>query len=499
VNASDAIGVVASVGLLALALLCVARANRSPLALPLALLCLDISGWTGAGVAYDRSQSLGWKFLDHALTPLTAPLALRFVLIFVGRRRAHRATLAIAFAACGALGASSFWFVLPGVRPFSDSHVWAALLLSTALPTMGLALATLGLHLRSVSDALERARTWLLIMSFGAGTLLAATEEVANFAPPIPAMGNIGMAVAAVPLSIVALRFRLFDRPVSVRAVTWFLALAALGMMGANEVWRRFDAAVGAIVVGTAIVSIALLAASRRWLAHVGVRQERVAQLATAGRFSAQLAHDVKNPLAALKGAAQLLLEDHNRPSPGLDRGRFIDLMLSQIDRLDTLVDVYGRLARVDPDRVTLDVNDVVRDVLASAALAAKTVSLTADLAPSLPACRADREMLARVLENLVRNAVEAMPSSGGSVTVRTARSTSGGRDSIAIAVQDTGHGMDARTRDLALDDFFTTKAHGSGLGLAFVRRVAEAHGGDVVVVSTEGRGTVVTVRLPVD
>jgi signal transduction histidine kinase len=106
--------------------------------------------------------------------------------------------------------------------------------------------------------------------------------------------------------------------------------------------------------------------------------------------------------------------------------------------------------------------------------------------------------MLARVLENLVRNAIEAMPS-GGAVTVRTARSSSGGRDGILIAVEDSGHGMDARTKDLALDDFFTTKAHGSGLGLAFVRRVAEAHGGDVLIASTEGRGTVVTVRLPVD
>jgi signal transduction histidine kinase len=98
------------------------------------------------------------------------------------------------------------------------------------------------------------------------------------------------------------------------------------------------------------------------------------------------------------------------------------------------------------------------------------------------------------VLENLVRNAMEAMPD-GGTVTVRTARS---GAESVLLSVADTGCGMDARTRERAFDDFFTTKALGSGLGLAFVRRVVEAHGGRVSLESEQGRGTLVSVRLPV-
>jgi len=157
---------------------------------------------------------------------------------------------------------------------------------------------------------------------------------------------------------------------------------------------------------------------------------------------------------------------------------------------------VYGRLARVDPARAPLDANALVRDVLTMESLVSKEVSVTVDLADDLPECSADREMITRVLENLVRNALEAMPD-GGSLRVRTARATANGRDAVSIAIEDTGHGMDARTRDRALDDFFTTKAHGSGLGLAFVRRVVDAHGGDVDLASTQGRGTVVTVRLP--
>jgi two-component system sensor histidine kinase HydH len=493
---SEATGIAASVSLLALALLSVARASRSPLALPLALPCLVISGWTGAGAAYELSGVIGWTLLDHALTPLTAPLALRFVLVFVGRRRERRTALALAFAAGGALTlASASGCVWSVARGFVASPTWAALLLTASLPPMVYALAVLTQHLRAVADPLERARTMLILVSFGLATLLGATDELGNLVP-VPRMGNVGMAVGTIPLSIVALRFKLFERGVSVRATTWFLALAVSVALAAMAVWNRFDANVAVVAVASGIGSIAAVAVTRRWLSQTSDRQGRIAQLATVGRFSAQMAHDLKNPLAALKGAAQLLREDLTSPSPNVDRARFLDLMLAQIDRLDDLVNVYGRLARIDPMRAPLDANQLVRDVLTMEALLSKEVAVSVDLAADLPECSADREMITRVLENLVRNALEAMPS-GGSLTVRTARAKAGGRDGVAIAVEDTGHGMDARTRDRALDDFFTTKAHGSGLGLAFARRVADAHGGEVDLASTEGRGTVVTLRLP--
>jgi two-component system sensor histidine kinase HydH len=81
----------------------------------------------------------------------------------------------------------------------------------------------------------------------------------------------------------------------------------------------------------------------------------------------------------------------------------------------------------------------------------------------------------------------------GGLVTVRTTASDG----ALLLSVEDEGAGMDARTRERAFDDFFTTKATGSGLGLPFVRRVAEAHGGSASLAARSGRGTVVTLRLP--
>jgi len=492
VTASLIVSLAACVGQLALALLCVARATRSPLALPLALLCLDVFGWTGAGLAYDVSKVPQWHWIDHALTPWTAPLLLQFVLVFVGRRRELRATLRVVSILSGVLcAASASAFFLPAVRPYiTGSGVWTPSLLSIEIPTIVFATILLMRHLRESTDAAERTRARLLIAGFVIGTLLAVTGEMGQY--NIPSLAGPGILTTSALLAMVALRFRLFDRDVSLRAVGYLLAMASGATVAALLVVRSLGASQAMLVLGAATVTLAIVATSRRWLSEGTERRARRDQLATLGRFSAQMAHDLKNPLAALKGAAQLLREDIARPSPTVDRARFADLMLEQIDRLDGVVDLYGRLARVEPQRTSLDVNETVRGVLALQSLAREAVAVRTELSDPLPRCQADAAMLARVIENLVRNAMEAMPD-GGTIVVSTAADGS----NVLLSVKDDGCGMDARTRERAFDDFFTTKPTGSGLGLAFVQRIVDAHGGQVSLGSEPGRGTVVRVRLP--
>jgi signal transduction histidine kinase len=505
-SASQIVSFVACVGQLALALLCVSRVTRSPLAMPLALLCLNVLGWMGADLAYQISHVSMWHWIDHALTPWTAPLALQFVLVFVGRRRELRGLLAGAWVLSGALSAivirdvlvegSSSKLNVPVGLPFLRSVEWSVVFLAVALPIMVFAMLVLARHLRGSIDRGERARSRLLLAALLIGTLLGSTEEVGTFLVGLPALGNVGMLTTSALLSVVALRFRLFDRDVSLRVVGSLLALAAAGATAALVALQLLGANGALLVLGGATVALALGAASRRVLAEGGKERLRREQLTTLGRFSAQMAHDLKNPLAALKGAAQLLLEDLSRASPGIDRVRFANLMLEQIERIDGTVEAYGRLTRIEPNLEALDLNEAVRGVLALQSLANGAVAVGTDLAEPLPPCRADPAMLARVLENLVRNAVEAMPD-GGTVTVRTRPGDSGAGAGVELSVEDSGCGMDARTRERAFDDFFTTKASGSGLGLAFVNRVVEAHGGSVSLSSELGRGTVVRVRLP--
>ena len=233
-------------------------------------------------------------------------------------------------------------------------------------------------------------------------------------------------------------------------------------------------------MVGTTAITFALLAAARRGVTAFVTQRERLEQLATLGRFSAQMAHDLKNPIAALKGAAQYLKEEHARGQL-LGRARASSWTCCW-SRWSGWTGWWARTsasARVEPLRRPLDLNRLVEGVLSLQAFAGRPArwSSSASSPPGLPRCAGDEDLLANALENLVRNAFEAMPA-GGTLTVRTRR---GRRRGVVLSVEDTGEGMDARTRERAFDDFFTTKATGSGLGLAFVRRVVEAHGGEVV------------------
>jgi signal transduction histidine kinase len=166
--------------------------------------------------------------------------------------------------------------------------------------------------------------------------------------------------------------------------------------------------------------------------------------------------------------------------------------MLREVDRLHRVVDDYERIGRVQPILRAVDVNEIVRSVVALEPFAAADgITITSELASELPKCTADGDLVSGALQNVIRNAFEAMPK-GGKLTVRTERVEHG----VVITVEDSGDGMDARQAERALDDFYTTKPAGSGLGLAFVRRVAQAHGGDVSLKSTVGVGTIVRLRL---
>jgi signal transduction histidine kinase len=203
---------------------------------------------------------------------------------------------------------------------------------------------------------------------------------------------------------------------------------------------------------------------------------------ATLGRMSQQMAHDLRNPLGIMKGHTQALQVDLEQGVP-ID-ARSLDPIVQQIDRMVRIIDDYRRIGRVEPELRSVDVNDVVREAIHDRETAKR-------LSPELPPCMADRDLLLIAIQNVMRNAREA---SDGRIEVVTEQT----QKVVTISIIDRGPGMDPRTKERAFDDFFTTKATGSGLGLSFVRRVMEAHGGQVMLHSTIGKGTCVTLELPV-
>ena len=125
----------------------------------------------------------------------------------------------------------------------------------------------------------------------------------------------------------------------------------------------------------------------------------------------------------------------------------------------------------------------------------AANIELCAELSDGLPPCEVDGALLATALENVLRNAYEAMPE-GGVVTVGLERAALGA-DGIVLSVRDQGQGMDPRELSRATEEFFTTKSRGTGLGLNFVDRVARAHGGSLEISSEVRQGTLVQLRIP--
>ena len=216
-------------------------------------------------------------------------------------------------------------------------------------------------------------------------------------------------------------------------------------------------------------------------------------RLAALGAMAAGLAHEIRNPLAGIKGAAQFLEAEAVQG----DAADMLSIIVDETNRLDLVVRQFLDYARPDTLTLTSDHANALATHI-SALIRAQGlppgVDLVEDLAPDLPACRLDRDRLTQVLLNLARNALQAMPG-GGTLTLRTRQHSDA---IIELAVIDTGEGIAPGTVARLFDPFFTTKRSGTGLGLAICERIVRAHGGTIEVTSAPGRGSVFAVRLPV-
>jgi signal transduction histidine kinase len=222
----------------------------------------------------------------------------------------------------------------------------------------------------------------------------------------------------------------------------------------------------------------------------------RAERLAAVGRISAQITHEIRNPLNAMGLNTELLAEELAQlPSPPKEALALVAAIGREVDRLDAVAEEYLRFAR--PPRASLarlDLSEVLSTLLDFLApeLSAARVNVSRELAQGLPSLQADEAQLRAVFLNLLRNSREAMPR-GGTVTVRTRRVAEG----VEVEVADTGGGIPAGDLTRIFEPFYSTKVRGTGLGLAFAREVVVEHGGTIRCDSLAGSGTTFTIRLP--
>jgi len=219
--------------------------------------------------------------------------------------------------------------------------------------------------------------------------------------------------------------------------------------------------------------------------------------------MAAVLAHEIKNPLAGIRGAAQLLEE-----SLSPDEREMTQLIIAETDRIRGLIDrmeSFGDTRTFARHPVNIhEVLDRVRKVADSGF--ARGVTIVENFDPSLPPVSGDRDQLIQVFLNLVRNAADALPETGGEITLTTGyrpgvkfgAGVGGERVSLPleVTVRDNGSGVPADLLPHIFDPFVTTKPRGSGLGLALVAKIVGDHGGVIECDSTPGR-TIFRVLLP--
>jgi len=270
--------------------------------------------------------------------------------------------------------------------------------------------------------------------------------------------------------------------------------------IGYEEEFARSDGTIVPISVSTSMLSnnqdtLGAVLVFKDLLEHRAFedRVRRVDRLAAVGELAAGVAHEIRNPLAAISGSVQILVDE--LPKDHSSRV-FGDVVLKEVDRLNVVIEDLLYFAKPSTNHVScVHPNELVADTLSllSPSLKKDLVVLEKCFDPAIGLIAVDAELIKQVLVNLLLNAVQALPPKGGKITVTTLTVKEG----VEIIVRDSGTGMNPESIPRIFDPFFTTKDTGTGLGLAVSNKIIEIHHGYIRVESTVGIGSAFTICLP--
>jgi signal transduction histidine kinase len=297
---------------------------------------------------------------------------------------------------------------------------------------------------------------------------------------------------------------------VAVLASLWFAARVTRPVVSLAEAARRVAAGdLGAKVEVESSDELGELAASFNRMTEDLVQQKdrtlQAERVAAWRELARRLAHELKNPLFPLQVTVENLMRAKQK-SPEMFEEVFHEgtaTLLAEINNLKTIIGRFSEFSRMpQPQRRPTQVNDVVRSVLRVFQAQLQNnelqnneqnkITVRTELSNALPEISADPDLLHRALQNLVLNAIDAMPQ-GGELAIRT---TPLG-DRIELSVSDTGSGLTQEECGRLFTPYYTTKQHGTGLGLAIVQSVVSDHGGKISVESTKEKGTTFRIELP--
>jgi signal transduction histidine kinase len=222
------------------------------------------------------------------------------------------------------------------------------------------------------------------------------------------------------------------------------------------------------------------------------LRQEKLAIL---GQLAGGVAHELRNPLGSIRNAVYFLDMALETPTPEIKNS--LQILNRGVDTAERIIHSLLDFARTNvPTRQEIDLNHVIQETLSHVNVP-ENIQATFQRDEDLPLILADPGQLERVLDNLIRNAIQAMPD-GGRLALQTSASPQVLEPGwVSVSCSDTGVGIPPENLEQIFEPLFTTKSKGIGLGLAITRTLVQAHGGSIQVHSQEGQGSTFTMRLP--
>jgi len=220
---------------------------------------------------------------------------------------------------------------------------------------------------------------------------------------------------------------------------------------------------------------------------------QQIEKFSLVAELAAGIAHEIRNPIATMRGFLQLLTNEFKPESKGSE---YCALMIEEIDRTNAIIREFLLLTKPSaPKQREADLHIILEEILLliESKSLLESVELRKNYARSLPLVKVDSAQIKQVFLNLATNAIQAMPL-GGVLTI----STSAGQGKAYVCFSDTGPGIEEASLSKVFDPFYTTKEGGTGLGLTISYRIAENHGGCLSVQSLPGKGARFTVELPV-
>ncbi|NLC55448.1 MAG: hypothetical protein GX774_01250 [Armatimonadetes bacterium] len=267
--------------------------------------------------------------------------------------------------------------------------------------------------------------------------------------------------------------------------------------LAAHEAGDRLRALAALVATGLTVALQSQQAAREARQLHESLRAQftGIGEFAAVSQLAASVAHELRNPLSSIKGAAQYLRNEYHEQNTIRE---FLDIILEEVGVLSRITTEFLDFAR--PMHLNLQeahLHDSIRRLLqlVKPQMTSQGIEVITDLGPDVPATVFDAPQVEHVLRNIVINAIQAMPE-GGTLLVRTRYATAP-LPTVEIAVSDTGTGIAAEDLGRLFAPFFTTKTKGVGLGLTIVQKIVQNHGGSLGVESQPGVGSTFTIRLP--